>query len=128
MNDHTASRTIIIADDDPEMLLIVSSMVITAGYTPASVQNFESFKKSFTESTFAVMLDLVMPGKDSEKIMEHLASSEYKRPLLFITGSFPEDIAKRQARAHELGLHVTDVLIKPFWLEDVTRALKSLEA
>jgi DNA-binding NtrC family response regulator len=128
MNANNASRTIIIADDDPEMLLIVSSMVTMAGYSAVSVQNFESFKKAFAESTFAVMLDLVMPGKDSEKIMEHLASLKYQQPLLFITGSFPEEIAKRQARAGELGLHVADVLIKPFWLEDVTRSLKLLEA
>lgn len=127
MNTPISSRNIIIADDDPEMLLTVSSMVTMAGYRSISTQNFEAFKKAFIEPVFAVMLDLIMPGKDSEKIMEFLSAQNFQRPVIFITGSFPEDIAKRQTQAHTLGLNVRDVLIKPFWTDDVARSLKSID-
>jgi DNA-binding response OmpR family regulator len=120
--------TIIIADDDPEMLLTVSSMASMAGYRPISAQNFEAFKKAYAEPVFAVMLDLVMPGKDSEKIMEFLSSLKYAGPIIFITGANPEDISKRQTEAVDLDLHVCDILIKPFWTDDVSRSLQSCAA
>jgi DNA-binding response OmpR family regulator len=128
MTTQTALLNIIIADDDPEMLLTVSSMVGMAGYRSIATQNFEAFKKAYVEPVHAVMLDLVMPGKDSEKIMEFLSAKQSQPPLVFITGSFPEDILKRQTQANALGLNVCDVLIKPFWIDDVTRSLKSIDA
>ncbi len=74
------------------------------------------------------MLDLVMPGKDSEKIMQLLSDLNYQGPIILITGAIGADIAKRQVQADQLGLHIRDVLIKPFWTDDVSRSLKSIAA
>lgn len=128
MNNNTSFQNIIIADDDPEMLLTVSTMVTLAGYQPISVQNFEAFKKNFSDSVSVVMLDLIMPGKDSEKIMQLLSDLNYQGPIILITGAIGADIVKRQVQADQLGLHICDVLIKPFWTDDVSRSLKSIAA
>ncbi len=124
---NTQSRTVIIADDDPEMLLTVCSLVSAAGYNPVAAQNFDSFKKNYVNAPFAVMLDLTMMGKDSERIVGFLSAEKYEGPLIFITGANAQEISKRQEQADQFGLHVTDVLIKPFWLDDVARSLKSIE-
>jgi FixJ family two-component response regulator len=119
-------RNVIVADDDPEMLLTVCALVSSAGYNAIAAQNFDSFKKNYTEAPFVVMLDLTMMGKDSERIVGFLSSEKYEGSLIFITGANPQEISRRQQQADEFGLSVVDVLIKPFWLDDVTRSLKAI--
>jgi FixJ family two-component response regulator len=126
MSTNLNYRNVIVADDDPEMLLTVCALVSSAGYNAIATQNFDSFKKNYTDIPFVVMLDLTMVGKDSERIVGFLSSEKYEGSLIFITGANPQEISRRQQQADESGLAVVDVLIKPFWLDDVTRALKAI--
>jgi DNA-binding response OmpR family regulator len=126
MSTNLNYRNVIVADDDPEMLLTVCAFVSSAGYNAVAAQNFDSFKKNFTGAPFVVMLDLAMMGKDSERIVGFLSSEKYEGSLIFITGANPQEISRRQQQAEEFGLVVVDVLVKPFWPDDVNRSLKAI--
>jgi FixJ family two-component response regulator len=121
-----STQPILIVDDDPEMLMIVSALVAKAGFQAKTAATFESFKRELANNPLAILLDLVMPGKASERIVEHMADIQSKIPLFFITGAIPEDISMRQEHALARGVVVHDVLIKPFWSKEVEHALHPL--
>jgi DNA-binding response OmpR family regulator len=122
------SKQVLIVDDDPEMLLVVSALVEQAGFLPKTASTLESFKREFANQPSAVMLDLVMPGRVSERIVDFMAELHSTTPLFFMTSAVPEDIRLRQEHAHLRGITVQDVLVKPFWSKEVNHALEPLSA
>jgi len=101
---------ILIADDEPDVLLIVSERLRRNGYEVECVPDgTQAIQKSKQTTYHLLILDVRMPGHSGYEVCEHAKNSEKnsKTPVLLIS-AFPEDETKwRQQKADAF-------LAKPF--------------
>ena len=101
---------ILIADDEPDVLLIVSERLRRSGheveYAPDGTQ---AMQKSEKNAYGLLILDIRMPGHTGYEVCEYAKSSEKngKTPVLLISAFPEEQAAWRQSKADAF-------LAKPF--------------
>jgi CheY-like chemotaxis protein len=117
---------ILVVDDDAQMIYLAQYLLAQCGYQSDSAVNLETFKQTYDAGVRAVMLDLIMPDNASEAIIDYLAQHAVKSPIVFVTGMKKEDIEQRRLSTEAKGLKVVAVLNKPFWLEDISKAMAAL--
>jgi len=77
---------ILIVDDEPNALKVLSSILTEEGYGVFSARDVDSAMKVITEEYVdAVITDLVMPGKDGMQFFEYIAENHSDVPVIFIT-------------------------------------------
>lgn len=107
-----ATKKILVADDDPDILRIVTILLAKQGLEVITAEDGEeALEKSLTEKPDAILLDINMPKLDGLRLLAKIKaeSSLAHIPVGFLT--VHEDLeAYRQAE--ELGAHV--YLMKPF--------------
>ena len=71
---------------------------------------------------------MVMPHRDGFDLLEGMTSSDRKLKMILVTGYLPAYVNSASARLEALGF--TDVwpLIKPFGLDELSRALAPAES
>jgi len=103
---------LLVADDDEEILRVVSLLLSKEGYQviPAN-DGLEALHKARVEKPDAILLDIRMPGMDGLTVLEELNKEESVAsiPVGFLTG---QDDLKTYERARELGGRL--YLLKPF--------------
>jgi CheY-like chemotaxis protein len=114
---------VIVVDDDAEMVYLVQYLLEQCAYRSDSAMTLANFKAAYQEMPAAVMLDLNMPDNASEDIVAFLAEQKPICPIIFITAMAPNEIERRRQDATALGLNIAAVLHKPFWLDDISKAL-----
>jgi CheY-like chemotaxis protein len=119
---------VLVIDDDAEMAYLAQYLLQQCGYASDSAMDTRSFRQSYAEVPTVVMLDLTMPNSASEDITEIMAQLHAKHPIIFITGSQPEEIEHRRQQAEAKGLKITAVLRKPFWIEDIVKVMAAAMA
>lgn len=108
----TIKPVVLIADDDPDILELVSLTLERDGYEIAPARNGEEALRIAAERTLhLVILDLMMPGIDGCEVTRRLraADGEYRLPILILS-AFAED---RQA-ALALAAGADAYMRKPF--------------
>ena len=80
-------RTILVCDDNPDILELCSAILTHAGYTVRVANGYEQFKAQFdpTSPPHVLILDVQMPEHDGFWIAENLGSG-VRVPIIFITG------------------------------------------
>lgn len=104
--------TILVADDDEEILRVVSLALSKQGYEVLPAKDGqEALEKARQEKPDAILLDIMMPGLDGFKVLQELRRDESVSaiPVGFLTG---RDDREAYERARELGGHI--YLMKPF--------------
>lgn len=121
---HGAGQTLMVIDDDPELVSMLEELVRGLGYSArgytdsiAALQALLSGAISFA----AVITDEVMPGLSGTKLTEALRQNAVEIPVLLLSGHGGPLLA---ARAAACG--VTQVLIKPIGRADLARALSEV--
>lgn len=87
---------ILIADDEPDVLLIVSERLKRNGYEVECVPDGTQAAQKSEQVTYSLLiLDVRMPGLSGYEVCEHAKNSEKNKmtPVLLIS-AFPEDEAK----------------------------------
>lgn len=101
---------ILIADDEPDVLLIISERLRRSGHEVECVSDGTQAVQKSEQTTYCLLiLDVRMPGRTGYEVCEHAKDSEKnkKTPVLLIS-AFPEDETKwRQKNADAF-------LAKPF--------------
>src|SRR5688500_310476 len=102
------SRTIIVADDDPSLRLMLVKVLEAAGYdvVPAG-DGFEALLKVGENDTCALVVDVSLPGISGVRLTEVLRSQDAwkKLPIIGISGY---DLPVDEASVFTLFMH------KPF--------------
>lgn len=117
LNDQSGSRkTILLIDDDPDMIEIGRKIIVSAGYNFISTSNGqEGLDFILKHKPDLILLDYVMPGLNGAEVFERLVTSQrYKHlantPVIMLTAKSEYDI--NRAALFEMGLAA--FLVKPF--------------
>lgn len=112
MTATSAKPKLLVADDDEEILRVVSLLLSKEGYQVIPARDgLEALQKARAEKPAAILLDIRMPGMDGLAVLEELSKEESVAsiPVGFLTG---QDDLKTYERARELGGRL--YLLKPF--------------
>lgn len=119
-----AQRTVLVCDDNPDILELCATILSGAGYTVQTASGYAEFQTKFdpTAPPHVLILDVHMPEHDGFWIAENLGSG-VRVPIIFVTG---HDRPVYRLYAPIVGAF--DYLTKPFepeqLLERVANALK----
>jgi signal transduction histidine kinase len=111
------TATILIVDDTPENLEVLSESLIAAGYRVAAALDGES---AIEQASFAppdlILLDVMMPGIDGFETCFRLKSAPVTQaiPVVFMTA-----LSETQHKVRGFSLGAVDYITKPFQREEV---------
>jgi DNA-binding response OmpR family regulator len=121
----TATRTILIVDDDPSVTETFERMLRLEGYHVVTALSAEAgINQAERSHPHAIILDLRMPLVDGLQFLRMLRSKDAlsKMPVAIVTGDyFLDDAVSRELRG--LG---AEVRFKPLWLEDLLALARNL--
>jgi len=79
---------IFIVDNDYEICKSIKRLLNSEGYHVKTFSSSEEFLKNVPSGTAGcLLLDILMPGMDGLGLQEHLNSSGYKMPVIFVTAA-----------------------------------------
>lgn len=77
LKDKSRTRKILVVDDEPDMLSIVSKSLIVEGYEIIIVNNgMECIDKAKSEHPDLILLDSVMPNMNGQTVLAKLKASQ----------------------------------------------------
>jgi CheY-like chemotaxis protein len=117
-------RTILVVDDEQDILNFVQSALNRAGFTVVQAQSgdmalelFEKLQVSFD----LLLTDVVMPGMSGPMLADRLLSLQPSLPVLFMSGYDDRQVVQRYVLNEGFAL-----LPKPFSLEALTSKVNEL--
>lgn len=124
MNDtNTPQNSILIVDDTPANLRVLTQMLSQQGYQVRPARNGAlALKTARTKPPDLILLDIQMPGMDGYEVCERLKADERTQdiPLIFISAQSDLD---DKVRGFSLG--AVDYITKPFQVEEVLARIKT---
>jgi CheY-like chemotaxis protein len=120
MNHSTASTSpgdILIVDDSPENLRLLSALLKAQGYqVRQSINGQLALRAAQLNPPDLILLDISMPQMDGYEVCKHLKSSEQTRdiPVIFVSAL---DREVNKVKAFEIG--GVDYITKPFHLKEL---------
>jgi CheY-like chemotaxis protein len=114
-------RTVLIVDDDPDILQTLGLCLSTEGYRVLMASNGEEALDVLkNEQPNVILLDLMMPVMDGWQFVAEMdARGQRKAPLLILS-------ADRAVQGHAGGLRANGHLAKPFDLDELLRKVQEL--
>jgi DNA-binding response OmpR family regulator len=107
----TASATVVIAEDDPDIARVIDAQLRGAGYqTLLSFDGRHALDTIRTAAPAAVILDLMMPGLSGFEVLSHLRATPGQRPRTIVVSARGREADV--TRAFDLG--ADDYVMKPF--------------
>src|SRR5215472_15274354 len=105
-------KKILVVDDDPELVELVSFNLTQAGYAIGTAENgVEAIKKARSLTPDLIILDIMMPELDGFAVCEILRrdSATASIPIIMLTA-----LSSELGRMAGLGSGASDFLTKPF--------------
>lgn len=117
----TKMKNILVVDDEPKILEVVSALLESKGFRVFSAENGQAALEVFhTQNISLVILDLMMPGLSGEEVCRAIRKSS-RVPVIMLTARAQEsDIVTG------LGLGADDYLTKPFGLQELYARVEAL--
>ncbi len=113
---------ILVIEDEEKILSFVRKGLAEQGYTvDTSANGNEGLVLAETHSYDAIVLDIMLPGRDGLSILRRLREKKNNVPIIIITAR--SDVSER---IEGLELGADDYLAKPFYLEELIARLKSV--
>ncbi|NUS59659.1 MAG: response regulator, partial [Lysobacter sp.] len=113
----TASGRILVVDDQPANLRVVSTLLSRNGYdvVPAGTGN-EALEQALARTPDLVLLDMLMPGMDGFQLLEEMRRHPQLQdmPVIFLTAAQDRELL---LRAFDSG--AVDYVTKPFIPEEL---------
>ncbi|RKX42037.1 MAG: DNA-binding response regulator, partial [Thermotogae bacterium] len=119
-----AKKRILVVDDDPSIIELVSYNLAKEGYDVIKAYDAEeALKMSNNESVDMFIVDIMLPGMDGFELVRRLRSTEKYRttPVIFLS-------AKGEEFDKVLGLELgaDDYITKPFSIREMTARIKAV--
>ncbi|MEM8506978.1 MAG: ATP-binding protein [Bacteroidota bacterium] len=122
INHHLSGITLLIIDDDPAYLDLLTKSCSLRGITVIALQDFETLHPDKVYTYDAILTDIQMPISDGFQVLKALQQGNYShythQPVIAMTGQ--PNISLTEYR--ELGF--SSVLRKPFSIEELMDVLK----
>lgn len=115
-------RTILVADDEPSILLSLQFLLEKAGYTVRVARNGEEVLRSVEEALpDLIILDAMMPARSGYDVCQLLRSEARCRdvPIIMLTAK-GRDIDREKGMA----LGASDYVTKPFSTRDLVETVR----
>jgi len=113
---------ILVVEDDPNLLSVLTKMLTDERYTVDSVSSAEDARSYLTSVSYdLVILDRHLPDADGLQICMEYRGNGGKAPILFLTG---KDTTKDKVTGLEAG--ADDYLTKPFSTEELISRVRAL--
>jgi CheY-like chemotaxis protein len=119
------SRTVLVVDDEPDVLLAVRLMLEAAGYTVIEAAGSEQaleLADAEKAGVEAIFLDLRMPGLDGWAMLKALRANGMSHLPVIVLSAYCDPVAIEQSA--ELGAR--GYLSKPFQAADLTQMLEGI--
>ncbi len=119
------SKTIMVVDDEPDILLTISQMLEIKGFNVISVQNGKECLDKLNEaSTYPdlIVLDIMMPGVSGWDVAANIKENpEWKNiPIVFLT-------AKGDTMSMGMGeMASEDYIVKPFDINNLIERIQKI--
>ena len=118
-----ANYKILVADDEPAVLEIMSRKVAAKGYNVVSAKNGqEAWEKIQHENPDIVLLDLIMPEMDGISVLSKLRATPPSRkfiPVIIISALGEQETMKRA-----IDLQADHYMVKPVTIDEVFKAIE----
>ena len=112
--------TVLVLDDDPQMLHYIRDVLAAAGYTPLVTGDPRELPDLIrTHQPQLVLLDLLLPGIDGIQLMERVAEME-DLPVIFISA-----YGREETIAKALDSGAADYIVKPFSPTELTARVRA---
>jgi DNA-binding response OmpR family regulator len=114
-------KKILIADDEPNLLLLSSMIFKDAGYEViTAINGEEAIDKFKSEAPDLVITDLMMPKKNGHEVIEAIRKdSKFSKTPVILCSAVSDQMQKGQYSAD-------DFLSKPFSVDDLKNKVKKL--
>lgn len=113
---------ILVIEDEKKILSFVKKGLDEQGFVVDTSQNGdEGLILANTHAYDAIVLDIMLPGRDGLSILRLLREKKNKVPVIIITAR--DGVSER---IDGLNLGADDYLVKPFYLEELVARLKSV--
>jgi FixJ family two-component response regulator len=110
-----------IVDDDESVRRTTTLLVESFGFRAAAYESAESFLRSGqVRDTSCLIVDVQMPGMNGLQLQSHLAATDCRIPIIFITAYESHDSSQRAMRAGAAAF-----LGKPFSDEQLLQTIHS---
>jgi DNA-binding response OmpR family regulator len=115
-------KKILVADDDPAILDVLTLMLEDAGYdVETSVDGNEVYNMEAVYYPDLLLLDIWMSGSDGRDVCKHVKKHKHKKDIPVIMFSANKDGA---AIAREAGAE--DFIAKPFEMDELLEKIKNV--
>jgi two-component system cell cycle sensor histidine kinase/response regulator CckA len=97
-NSKATSRTVLVVDDEPDVLRLIQSILTEEGYEVVAAKNADSAIKAFEHlenRPDLVLADVVMPGMSGPMLVDHLVQIEPALKVLFMSGYDNRQVVRR---------------------------------
>lgn len=118
----SASGRLLIVEDEPAIALALEDDLALEGYRVTVVHDgVEALKRAREEAFDAILLDVMLPGKDGFEVCRELRRGGARTPILMLT-------ARTQEAEKVLGLDVgaDDYVTKPFGIRELRARIAAL--
>src|SRR5688572_7028799 len=118
----TATGRILIVEDEPAIALALEDDLTLEGYQVTVIQDgIEALRRARAEAFDAILLDVMLPGKDGFEVCRELRRTGVQTPILMLT-------ARTQEAEKVLGLEAgaDDYLTKPFGVRELRARIAAL--
>jgi DNA-binding response OmpR family regulator len=119
----SANKTVLLVDDDPDILSAMSTVISSRGYRVLTATDGNmGLAVAERESPDLVVVDMMMPKKSGFLVLEKLKTRKEAAPkVIMITGN---EGGRHRAYAEMLG--VDDYLRKPFAMDKLIESIQRL--
>jgi len=120
-------RVLLVLDDDPEILLLVSQVAQAEGFTATMTGAMDQFQMALTSGPpDIVLLDLALEDGDGIEALRELSNRRYVGPVILMSGCEPRLLDTAYRLGQERGLRMLGQLAKPFRLPELRGLLKQV--
>ncbi|GHU42887.1 DNA-binding response regulator [Clostridia bacterium] len=115
------NTTILVVDDEPKLLDVLSSFLTSRGYTVLTAASGTQALTLFSENNIAlILLDLMLPDLSGEEVCTAIRKTS-RVPIIMLTAKTAES-----SHLHGLSIGADDYITKPFSLKLVAAHMEAL--
>ena len=122
-------KRILVVDDEPDFAAIVQTNLEKEGFeVDVAYSGEEGLEKVYGNPPDAIVLDIMMPGKDGYAVCKELKSDEktVDIPVILLTAVASHVTTTRYSHADGMSTEADDYIAKPASAEEITESIKSL--
>ena len=122
-------KTVLVVDDEPDFAAIVQANLEKEGFqVEVAYSGDEGLEKIYASPPDAIVLDIMMPGKDGYQVCKELKADEKYAdiPVILLTAVASHVTTTRYSHADGMSTEADDYIAKPASAEEITESIKRL--